>query len=108
MAYEVRWGKVFKKGVKIHVHKPFSMSPQAEEVIGKPDPFLKGKLGGNCNVTACQKPGARWWNTGTRAYYCSACAREINKYCGLEPKLCFPSTLRGNPGPELQDFPTGE
>ncbi|MDO8414843.1 MAG: hypothetical protein Q7S87_01380 [Agitococcus sp.] len=41
---------------------------------------LKGKQDGNCNVTACQKPGATWWNTSTRAYYCANCASEINRW----------------------------
>ena len=38
----------------------------------------KGKKGGRCNVTACQKPGAMWFNKSTEAYYCEDCAREIN------------------------------
>ena len=39
---------------------------------------LKGASGGNCNVTACQKPGANYFNKSNRKYYCAACAREIN------------------------------
>lgn len=38
----------------------------------------KGKKGGRCNVTACQQPGAWYFNKSTRAYYCQDCAREIN------------------------------
>ncbi|WP_278366920.1 hypothetical protein [Marinobacter salarius] len=38
----------------------------------------KGKRGGRCNVTACQQPGAWYFNKSTRAYYCENCAREIN------------------------------
>lgn len=41
---------------------------------------LKGQRDGNCNVTACQKSGATWWNTSTRAYYCAHCASEINRW----------------------------
>lgn len=40
---------------------------------------LKGVRGGNCNRTACQKPGANYWHTGTRAWYCVECTREINR-----------------------------
>jgi len=52
--------------------------------MNTPDPKLKGVEGGNCNRTACQQPGAIWYNTGTRAYYCRNCAitiqREANDY----------------------------
>jgi hypothetical protein len=41
----------------------------------KPD---KGKKNGSCNVTACQQPGAEYFNKSTKKYYCAACAREIN------------------------------
>ena len=30
----------------------------------------KGKKGGRCNLTACQQPGAWYFNKSTRAYYC--------------------------------------
>ena len=43
-----------------------------------PDPVLKGAKGGNCNVTACQKPGAMYYNKSTQKYYCKECADEIN------------------------------
>jgi hypothetical protein len=39
---------------------------------------LKGLKGGWCNVTACQKPGANYYNKSTQKYYCEDCAREIN------------------------------
>lgn len=41
----------------------------------------KGIFDGKCNRTACQAPiaGANWFNTSTRAYYCTACARQINR-----------------------------
>lgn len=41
----------------------------------KPD---KGKRLGSCNVTACQRPGAYWYNKVMNAWYCTSCAREIN------------------------------
>lgn len=40
----------------------------------------KGKLRGSCNVTACQRPGAAWFNTSTRAYYCQPCALDITGF----------------------------
>jgi hypothetical protein len=40
----------------------------------------KGLKNGSCNVTACQEPGAIYFNKSTRAYYCQDCAKEINKY----------------------------
>lgn len=49
----------------------------------KPD---KGQFMGSCNRTACQAPGADWYNRGTFAYYCEQCARLINRnptYDGL-------------------------
>jgi hypothetical protein len=39
----------------------------------------KGKYMQNCNVTACQKPGATWWNSIMKAYYCRSCAWDINR-----------------------------
>lgn len=40
---------------------------------------LKGLKGGNCNRTACQKPGAHYFNKGTDKYYCQECALLINR-----------------------------
>ena len=39
----------------------------------------KGKYGGDCNVTQCQKEGACSYNTAMRAYYCKDCANKINE-----------------------------
>jgi len=39
---------------------------------------LKGVKNGNCNVTACQRPGATYYNKSTQAYYCADCAEAIN------------------------------
>jgi len=38
----------------------------------------KGKKGGRCNVTVCQKPEAWYFNKSTGVYYCENCATEIN------------------------------
>lgn len=37
----------------------------------------KGKQGGSCNVTQCQKKGASCYNGSTRAYYCTKCWDDI-------------------------------
>lgn len=53
------------------------------------DPALKGVKDGNCNRTACQRPGASWYNRVTQAWYCPHCARLINSHCGKdEEPLC--------------------
>ena len=42
---------------------------------------MKGKKGGNCNRTACQKailPFESYYSVWTRAYYCRQCAWLIN------------------------------
>ena len=44
----------------------------------------KGKFGGDCNVTQCQKPGACCYNHAMRAYYCKSCAEEINKFSRID------------------------
>lgn len=53
----------------------------------------KGEKNGRCNITAC---GSRrhvvWYNRGTRAYYCKACAFAINRYCNPNELLCFDTT----------------
>lgn len=47
---------------------------------------LKGQKGGNCNVTACQRPGAWFRNAGYQlpkgghAYYCHYCAHDIRRF----------------------------
>ena len=45
----------------------------------EPDPALKGVKGKNCNRTACQKPNAIWYHHDTHKYYCTSCARELNR-----------------------------
>lgn len=38
----------------------------------------KGEKGQRCNRTACQAPGAYWYNHSTHKYYCGTCADLIN------------------------------
>lgn len=45
---------------------------------GTVDAFDKGLFGGSCNRSACQRPGAEWYNHGTRKYYCEPCAYWLN------------------------------
>lgn len=66
-------------------------------VIGKPHepPMIKadkGLLGGSCNRTACQAPGATWVNASNGAHYCRSCALEINRWAPLldRRRLCEP------------------
>jgi hypothetical protein len=40
--------------------------------------LLKGAYLGNCNITACQGPGAVWFNKAMGKYYCRECAEAIN------------------------------
>lgn len=49
-----------------------------------PDAGAWGKL---CYRTACQKPNAFYFNTGSRKHYCKECARLINKENMLGTKL---------------------
>lgn len=38
----------------------------------------KGLKGGSCNRTACQAPGANYYNHSTEKYYCRRCAEDLN------------------------------
>lgn len=40
----------------------------------------KGELNGECNRTACNNKGARFYNHSTKKHYCAKCARQINEY----------------------------
>ncbi|SCW95463.1 hypothetical protein [Ancylobacter rudongensis] len=55
------------------------------------DSPLKGALNGNCNLSACQRPGAAYFNTSTRAYYCRSCAESINGWAKRDAGffICF-------------------
>lgn len=54
--------------------KPLPAEAQPES-RHKPD---KGRKGGSCNRVDCQRPGATWFNSSTRAWYCPECAKKIN------------------------------
>jgi hypothetical protein len=45
----------------------------------------KGVEGGNCNRTACQAPGATFYNASTMKWYCPKCYEKIND---ANPGLC--------------------
>ncbi len=93
MSYTVFKGKL----VKVHRNSRTGVTNVnilvREEASAKAKATLKGKQDGNCNVTACQKPGATWWNTSTRAYYCLSCARDINYWSRRDEgyDICYPS-----------------
>ena len=62
----------------------------------------KGHRNGSCNVTACQGPGATFFNQSTRAWYCPKCASEINDFKPTQedsmklygrPELCITSKV---------------
>lgn len=56
-----------------------AMKRELADHSDKPNPALKGVRNGNCNRTACQKPGAVYFSVWVHgAYYCQACARLIN------------------------------
>jgi len=40
----------------------------------------KGFKNGSCNRTACQAPGASFFNRSTKMYYCADCAGAINSF----------------------------
>ncbi len=50
--------------------------PESPVIKQKPG---KGVRGENCNRTACQGPGATWYNFGSLAWYCRHCADLINR-----------------------------
>lgn len=66
----------------------------------------KGWEGGPCNLTACQRPGARWWNTSTRAWYCDDCAAAINRSAVGAPLLVTRVSLPNAPAPAMSAEPT--
>jgi len=39
----------------------------------------KGEKGQRCNRTACQAPGAYWYNHSTQKWYCGTCADLLNR-----------------------------
>jgi len=91
MAYIVINGRL----ERIHRNR-WNGKTNAAQIIGsrineKAKAALKGIKDGNCNITACQKPGATWWNISTRAYYCAYCASEINRWSKYDDgvEICF-------------------
>ncbi len=53
---------------------------QLSEYESNPNPALKGVKGGNCNRSACQQPGATFYNHSTRKHYCPSCASLLNSH----------------------------
>jgi len=49
-------------------------------VLAAKQAALKGKHGGNCNRTDCQRPGAFFRNCGSYAYYCLECTLDIGGF----------------------------
>lgn len=103
MSYKVIGGKVVKEIKKPsfrrlwrgHVGEPsMDCGMISPPIIVPPDMSSKGKYLGLCNRSACLKPGADWYNRGSLAYYCKACATLINvdgcRQYG-EPDLCYPA-----------------
>jgi hypothetical protein len=93
MSYIVLNGKLVKVRRNGWTGKTNVSSMIDHTVEQKSRAALKGKRGGNCNVTDCQKPGATWWNTSTRAYYCQHCAMEINRWSNHDEgfSICYTS-----------------
>lgn len=57
-----------------------------------PDPLLKGKKDGNCNITACQRPEAKYRHRDSGKYYCEECAYEIEHFAVcFDKESLFPS-----------------
>lgn len=58
----------------------------------------KGKRGGDCNRTQCQRSNAWWYNKTMQAYYCGDCAGAINESCLTRDHLIsFPDKIYVNP-----------
>lgn len=74
-----RFGRV---GVQAPRRTATVVQPQSAESVAT----QKGVKRGACNRSACLAPGAIFFNSGSRAYYCPKCAREINRANGQE--LC--------------------
>lgn len=49
-------------------------------VVAPNFPSNKGLKNGSCNRSVCLAPGALYYNSSTRAYYCKECAYQINKW----------------------------
>ena len=67
--------------------------------------LVKGQTA--CNRSACQTPltiGSRWFNTSTRAFYCSYCAKRINSNNYGNP-ICVQEEDLNNPPPTMFPLP---
>jgi hypothetical protein len=70
--YDSKGGYTTPEGA--HMSKAYIDNLQTDKPVGTG----KGVKGENCNRTACQAPGAYWYNHSTQAYYCGTCADLIN------------------------------
>lgn len=106
MGYITLNGKV----VKVSKQKSASTAFTASEIISRKIDTskklkLKGVKGKNCNVTACQKPPAVYFNSVMKAWYCESCSKEINHYSRtiVEVPLCI-----YDPSCQFSDFDFGD
>jgi hypothetical protein len=79
MSYTTIRGKLVREGVVKAV--PRAVEAMDDVRLYPLDAELKADKGhkhGSCNRTACQRPGATWYNRVMRAWYCPPCARMIN------------------------------
>lgn len=42
-----------------------------------PDKEDKGQENGSCNRSLCQEPNAKWFNHGSRSWYCDDCREDL-------------------------------
>jgi hypothetical protein len=76
--YRVSPFVVHNERATAQVEKPASDYDSRGNYVG-PTKADKGLKGGSCNITACQKPGAVWYNHSMDKYYCTKCARDLNR-----------------------------
>ena len=67
---------------RISINRPLRRHTYLRNPADDIDQTGKGKLGGKCNVTACNNRGTdvKWWNRPMHAHYCSHCKREISRF----------------------------
>ena len=88
-------GKINDRFKGIHGNPLFSLENVARSVdeAVKAREALKGTYLGNCNITACQRPGAVWFNRAMDRFYCRSCAHAINApgwpLGDKTPVICF-------------------
>ena len=94
MSYTTLFDKLVKGKKNKSYLSSYSNVPNQNTAQAKNKLALKGIKGGNCNVTACQKLGATWYNSATNAYYCPYCAHEINRWSrhdNNDLEICTPA-----------------